>query len=49
MTEQKILIENEKQANQVAAEVMRITFLILTIIYILDIRDKVEVEHAKEK
>lgn len=37
MTEHKILIENEKQANQVAAKVMRITFLIFTFIYILDV------------
>lgn len=33
----KILIENEKQANHVVAKVMRITFLIFTFIYILDI------------
>ena len=39
MTEQKILIENEKQANHVAAKVMRIMFLIFTCIYILDLID----------
>ena len=39
MTEHKILIENEKQANHVAAKVMRITFLIFTFIYILDLID----------
>lgn len=37
MTENKILIENEKQANRVAAKVMRITFLIFSFIYILDV------------
>ena len=35
----KILIENEKQANHIAAKVMRITFLIFTFIYILDLID----------
>ena len=35
--EMTILIENEKQANHVAAKVMRITFLIFTFIYILDL------------
>jgi len=39
MTGHKILIENEKQANHVAAKVMRITFLIFTFIYILDLID----------
>ena len=39
MTEHKILIENEKQANHMAAKVMRITFLIFTFIYILDLID----------
>ena len=33
----KILIENEKQANWVVARVMRITFLIFTFIYLLDV------------
>jgi len=33
----KILIENEKQANCVVARVMRITFLIFTFIYLLDV------------
>ena len=33
----KILIENEKKANYVVAKVMRITFLIFTFIYILDV------------
>ena len=37
MTEHKILIENEKQANFVVAKVMRITFLIFTFIYLLDL------------
>lgn len=35
--ENKILSENEKQADKIAAKVMRITFLIFTIVYILDI------------
>jgi len=39
MTGHKILIENEKQANHVVAKVMRITFLIFTFIYILDLID----------
>jgi len=30
-------MENEKQANQVAAKVMRITFWIFTVIYLLDL------------
>ena len=33
----KILIENEKQANLIVAKVMRITLLIFTFIYILDL------------
>ncbi len=33
----KIFIENEKQANHVAAKVMRVTLLIFTFIYILDL------------
>jgi len=37
MTENKILIENEKQANYVVAKVMRITFFIFTFIYLLDV------------
>lgn len=38
MTEQsRMLIENEKQANRVVAKVMRVTFLIFTLVYILDI------------
>ena len=36
MSEHKILIENEKQANAVVAKVMRITFLIFTLIYLLN-------------
>lgn len=35
--ENGILMENEKQANKVVAKVMRITFLIFTLVYILDI------------
>lgn len=35
--ENGILMENEKQANRVVAKVMRITFLIFTLVYILDI------------
>lgn len=35
----KILIENEKQANLIVAKVMRITLLIFTFIYILDLID----------
>ena len=37
MTEHKILIENEEQANVIVAKVMRITLLIFTFIYLLDI------------
>ncbi len=37
MKEHKILIENEKQANCVVAKVMRITLLIFTFIYLLDV------------
>ena len=33
----KILIENEKQANLIVAKVMRITLLIFTFIYILNL------------
>lgn len=33
----KILIENEKQENYVVAKVMRVTMLIFTFIYILDL------------
>ena len=33
----RILLENEKQANGVVAKVMRITFYIFTLIYILDV------------
>ena len=32
-----LLVENEKQANKVVAKVMRITFIIFTLVYILDI------------
>ena len=39
MKPNKILIENEKQANHVVAKVMRITYLIFTFIYILDLID----------
>lgn len=37
MTQNKMLMENEQQANKLSAKVMRITFLIFTLIYILDI------------
>lgn len=37
MTGHKIFIENEEQANRLAAKVMRITFLIFTFVYLLDI------------
>lgn len=37
MTEHKILIENENQANAVVAKVMRLTFLIFTLIYLLNL------------
>lgn len=37
MTENNILMENEKHANRVVAKVMRITYFIFSIIYILDI------------
>ena len=32
-----VLIENEKQANQAAAKVMRITFFIFTLVYLLNV------------
>ncbi len=37
--ESGVLRENEKQANKVVAKVMRITFLIFTLVYILNIMD----------
>ncbi|MBQ6845061.1 MAG: HD domain-containing protein [Agathobacter sp.] len=37
MTEYKLLVENEKQANYIVAKVMRITFYIFTFIYLLNI------------
>ena len=37
MKQHKILIENEKQANHVVSKVMRITLLIFTFIYLLDV------------
>ena len=37
MSGNDMLAENEKQANAVAAKVMRVTFIIFTLIYILDI------------
>lgn len=37
--ESGVLRENEKQANKVVAKVMRITFLIFTLVYILNILD----------
>ncbi len=39
MIKNGILLENEKQANRIVAKVMRITFLIFTIIYILNVLD----------
>ena len=33
----KILIENEKQANHIVAKVMRITFVIFTLVYMLNV------------
>ena len=37
MTENGILRENERQANKIAAKVMRITFLIFTLVYLLNV------------
>ena len=37
ITENNILMKNEKHANRVVAKVMRITYFIFSIIYILDI------------
>lgn len=37
MEQNKILVENEKQANKIVAKVMRITFLIFTLVYLLNI------------
>lgn len=39
MKKHKILIENEEQANIIVAKVMRITLLIFTFIYLLDVID----------
>ena len=32
-----VLIQNEKQANRAVAKVMRITFLIFTLVYLLNV------------
>ena len=32
-----VLIQNEKQANKAVAKVMRITFLIFTLVYLLNV------------
>ena len=32
-----VLLQNEKQANRAAAKVMRITFLIFTLVYLLNV------------
>ena len=32
-----VLVQNEKQANKAAAKVMRITFIIFTLVYILNV------------
>ena len=32
-----VLVENEKQANRAAAKVMRITFFIFTLVYLLNV------------
>ena len=37
ITENGILRENERQANRIAAKVMRITFLIFTLVYLLNV------------
>ena len=37
MTENGILRENERQANKIAAKVMRITFIIFTLVYLLNV------------
>ena len=37
MTENGILRENERQANRIAAKVMRITFFIFTLVYLLNV------------
>lgn len=41
-----ILIENEKQADRIAAKVMASTFFIFTIIYLLNVWDIFEVNHT---
>ncbi|MBQ9119286.1 MAG: HD domain-containing protein [Lachnospiraceae bacterium] len=46
MLKSKILIENEKQANQIVAKVMGITFLIFTFIYLLNVWDIFEVRDS---
>lgn len=37
MNENSILIKNEKQANKAVAKVMRITFILFTLVYILNV------------
>ena len=37
MAENRLLMENEKQANRVVAKVMRVTFFIFTLVYLLDL------------
>lgn len=37
MTKNNMLLENETQSNRLSAKVMRITFLIFTLVYILDV------------
>ena len=32
-----VLVQNEKQANKAVAKVMRITFIIFTLVYILNV------------
>ncbi len=45
MEENSILIENEEQANGIAAKVMATTFLIFTVVYILNLCDIFVISH----
>lgn len=45
-TQNGVLRENEKQANKLVAKVMRITFVIFTLVYILNVIGVFTIEHA---
>lgn len=45
-TNSRVLVNNEKQANKLAARVMRITFVIFTLVFILNITGVFKIESA---